>query len=107
MGLLPKRVRNSIKRIGRRDGIFIRCFLYILKDWWTGMSGPVSILFAALAFSNFLSARKEFVFLAFVALMVTVGRLAYRSVPRFRISTCSESERNSAYNYVSVDGNQP
>jgi len=107
MGLLPERLRNCIKGTGRRDGIFIRCFLYILTDWWTGMSGPLSILFAALAVSNFLSARKEFIFLAFIALMVTVGRLAYRSVSRFRISTCSKAERDSAYNYVSFGGNAP
>jgi hypothetical protein len=71
------------------------------------MSGPLSIVFAALAFSNFLSARKEFVFLAFAALMITVGRLAYKSVPRFRISSCSEAERNSAYNCVSFGGRDP
>src|SRR5437867_3745255 len=44
MGLLPERLRNCIKGTGRRDGIFIRCFLYILTDWWTGMSGPLDLL---------------------------------------------------------------
>ena len=87
--------------------IFVRCVLYVLLDWWTGMSGPLSIIFAALAVSNFLSARWEFVVLAFAALMVTVGRLTYRSVSRFRITTCSEAERNTAYNSISFDGNPP
>ncbi len=63
------------------------------------MSGGLSIPFAALAVFNVFSARKEFVFLAFVALFVTIGRLTYKSVPRFRISTCSENERKSAKNY--------
>ena len=76
-----------------------RCFVYVFGDWWSGMSGALSIPFAALAVFNVFSARKEFVFLAFAALLVTIGRLAYKSVPRFSISTCSLNERQSAKNY--------
>jgi hypothetical protein len=86
-------------RLRKRDGIFARCLLYVLMDWWTGMSGPLSILFAALAFFNAFSSRKEFVFLAFVALVVMVGRLTYKSISRFKITTVSESERSSAINF--------
>jgi hypothetical protein len=100
-------VRHCKMRSLHQQGIFTRCFVYIFWDWWSGMRGPLSIIFAVLAVGNFLSARKEFVFLAFVALLVTVGRLAYRSVSRFRITTCSEAERNSAYNYVSFGRNPP
>jgi hypothetical protein len=63
------------------------------------MSGSLSIPFAALAFFNVFSHRKEFILLAFAALLITIGRLAYKSVSRFKITTCSEDERKSATNY--------
>ncbi len=76
-----------------------RCLVYVFDDWWSGMSGALSIPFVALAAFNVFSARKEFILLAFAALLVTIGRLAYKSVLRFRISTCSLNERESAKNY--------
>src|SRR5712675_1940006 len=92
---LSERVR---KCMGQRDGIFIRCTLYIFTDWWTAMSGPISIIFAVLGFCNFLLASNAFIFLAFVALLVTAGRLIYKSISRFKITTVSETERKSAIN---------
>jgi len=93
------RLKDWRKYLGQRQGIVTRCFVYVFGDWWSGMSGALSIPFAALAVLNVFSARKEFVLLAFAALFITIGRLAYKSVPRFKISTCSVNERKSAQNY--------
>jgi len=90
-----------------RQGIFTRCLVYVFSDWWSGMSGSLSIPFAALAFFNIFSHRKEFILLAFAALLITIGRLAYKSVSRFKITTCSEHERKSAQNYWRSSNNAP
>ena len=71
------------------------------------MSGFLSIPFATMAFFNAFSHRREFVLLAFVALLVTIGRLTYKSVSKFKITTCSEDERKSAYNYLAFPDRPP
>src|SRR6266513_1295873 len=89
------------------QGLLARCLVYIFFDWWSGMSGFLSIPFAILAFFNAYSHRKEFVLLAFFALLITIARLAYKSVSRFKITTCSKDERESAYNHISFNGGDP
>jgi hypothetical protein len=67
-------------------GAIARPTVFIFTDWWSGMSGGLSIPFAILGLTNAFSLRWLFVTLAFVALFILAGRLAFKCIPKLKIA---------------------
>src|SRR5437773_1056695 len=65
-----------------------RSCVIIFTDWWSGMSGALSIPLGVLAVRDAWSQQRIFAILAIASLLIMAWRLAYKCVPKL-LPLCS------------------